>query len=51
MRNTGMCIGEFISLEHNCLRIDSDGRPFLKVSLGTLHNERIVRLDPGQMAG
>ena len=45
MRNTGMRIGELISLEHDCLRIEPNGRPLLKVPLGKLHNERLVPLD------
>jgi integrase/recombinase XerC len=45
MRNTGMRISELISLEHDCLRIDPNRRPFLKVPLGKLHNERLVPLD------
>ncbi len=45
MRNTGIRIGELVALEHDCLRIDPNGRPFLKVPLGKLHNERLVPLD------
>jgi site-specific recombinase XerD len=50
MRNTGMRIGELIGLEHDCIRIDPNGRPFLKVPLGKLHNERLVPLDPATHA-
>ncbi len=45
MRNAGIRVGELIALERDCIRIDSDGRPFLKVPLGKLHNERLVPLD------
>jgi site-specific recombinase XerD len=45
MRNTGLRIGELISLNHNCIREDHDGNHFLKVPLGKLKNERLVPLD------
>lgn len=46
MRNTGLRIGELISLEIDCVRTDLQGNRFLKVPLGKLHNERLVPLDP-----
>jgi site-specific recombinase XerD len=45
MRRTGLRIGELLHLEHQCLRPDTKGRPFLKVPLGKLDNERLVPLD------
>lgn len=46
MRRTGIRIGELISLEQDCIRIDPKGNAFLKVPLGKLDNERLVPLDP-----
>ncbi len=45
MRRTGIRVGELISLEQNCIRIDPNGNAFLKVPLGKLDNERLVPLD------
>jgi site-specific recombinase XerD len=45
MRRTGIRIGELISLEQNCIRVDPNGNAFLKVPLGKLDNERLVPLD------
>jgi site-specific recombinase XerD len=45
MRNTGLRIGELITLEYDCLRTDLQGNSFLKVPLGKLNNERLVPLD------
>ena len=45
MRKTGIRVGELISLEQNCVRIDSKGNAFLKVPLGKLDNERLVPLE------
>lgn len=45
MRRTGLRVGELISLEQNCVRIDPKGKAFLKVPLGKLDNERLVPLD------
>ena len=45
MRSTGMRIGELVALECECVRLDPKGRPFLKVPLGKLQNERLVPLD------
>ncbi|MFH1130282.1 MAG: tyrosine-type recombinase/integrase [Pseudomonadota bacterium] len=45
MRNTGLRIGELISLEFDCIRTDFQGRHFLKVPLGKLNSERLVPLD------
>lgn len=45
MRKTGLRVGELRDLEHDCLRIDLNGRHFLKVPLGKLDNERLVPLD------
>ncbi|MCP4304306.1 MAG: tyrosine-type recombinase/integrase [bacterium] len=45
MRNTGLRIGELISLQRNCIRTDSNGSRFLKIPLGKLNNERLVPID------
>jgi site-specific recombinase XerD len=45
MRRTGLRLGELQRLERNCVRDDHNGRQFLKVPLGKLHNERLVPLD------
>jgi integrase len=45
MRNTGMRIGELISLPYQCVRTDLQRNNFLKVPLGKLDNERLVPLD------
>lgn len=45
MRRTGLRIGEVVTLSFDCLYIDSNKNPFLKVPLGKLHNERLVPLD------
>lgn len=45
MRRTGIRVGELISLEQNCIRVDPKGNAFLKVPLGKLDNERLVPLD------
>ena len=45
MRNTGLRVGELISLELNCVREDYKGNRFLKVPLGKLDNERLVPID------
>jgi site-specific recombinase XerD len=45
MRNTGLRIGELISLDRNCIRTDSNGTHFIKVPLGKLDNERLVPID------
>ncbi len=45
MRRTGVRIGELRSFEYNCIRADQQGRPFIKVPLGKLNNERLVPLD------
>ena len=45
MRRTGLRIGELRHLERECVRADHDGKHFLKVPLGKLHNERLVPLD------
>jgi site-specific recombinase XerD len=45
MRRTGIRVGELISLEQNCIRVDPNGNAFLKVPLGKLDNERLVPLD------
>jgi site-specific recombinase XerD len=50
MRRTGIRIGELRTLERDCVRADPSGRPFLKVPLGKLHNERLVPLDPATLA-
>jgi site-specific recombinase XerD len=44
MRQTGLRIGELAALEYDCVRVDSQGRRFLKVPLGKLNNERLVPL-------
>jgi site-specific recombinase XerD len=44
-RKTGLRIGEVIRLNFDCIRTDYQGRRFLKVPLGKLHNERLVPLD------
>lgn len=45
MRRTGLRIGELRHLERECVRADHNGKHFLKVPLGKLHNERLVPLD------
>ena len=45
MRKTGVRVGELRDLEYECLRVDFNGRHFLKVPLGKLDNERLVPLD------
>lgn len=45
MRNTGIRVGELITLDFSCLRTDDIGRCFLKVPLGKLDKERLVPLD------
>lgn len=45
MRNTGLRVGELMSLELNCVRADHKGNRFLKVPLGKLDNERLVPID------
>ncbi len=45
MRNTGLRLGELISLEYDCVRVDAGGNHFLKVPLGKLLNERQVPID------
>lgn len=45
MRNTGLRIGELISLEYDCIRSDVRGHTFLKVPVGKLYNERLVPID------
>jgi site-specific recombinase XerD len=45
MRNTGLRIGELVTLELDCLRTDLQANFFLKVPLGKLYNERLVPLD------
>jgi site-specific recombinase XerD len=45
MRDTGLRIGELVSLPHDCLQTDLHGNCFLKVPLGKLNNERLVPLD------
>jgi site-specific recombinase XerD len=45
MRNTGLRVGELMSLELNCVREDYNGNRFLKVPLGKLDNERLVPID------
>jgi len=45
MRNTGIRIGELISLPYHCVRTDLLHNSFLKVPLGKLDNERLVPLD------
>jgi integrase len=45
MRCTGLRVGELMSLEQNCIRIDYQENKFLKVPLGKLNNERLVPLD------
>ncbi|MCC6812275.1 MAG: tyrosine-type recombinase/integrase [Deltaproteobacteria bacterium] len=44
MRLTGMRVGELLSLEEDCLRVDPFGNRFLKVPLGKLDKERLVPL-------
>jgi site-specific recombinase XerD len=44
MRLTGMRVGELLSLEEDCLRLDPFGNRFLKVPLGKLDKERLVPL-------
>jgi site-specific recombinase XerD len=44
MRLTGMRVGELLSLEADCLRVDLFGNRFLKVPLGKLDKERLVPL-------
>ncbi|MGH7487765.1 MAG: tyrosine-type recombinase/integrase, partial [bacterium] len=46
MRNTGIRVGELAALEYDCIRLDLKQRPFLKVPLGKLQNERLVPLEP-----
>jgi site-specific recombinase XerD len=50
MRNTGLRIGELVSLELDCIRSDLRGNSFLKVPLGKLYNERLVPLDAPTLA-
>jgi integrase len=38
-------VGELRRLERQCVVDDNEGRHFLKVPLGKLHNERVVPLD------
>ncbi len=45
MRKSGVRVGELRDLEYECLRVDLEGRYFLKVPLGKLDNERLVPLD------
>jgi len=45
MRNTGIRIGELMSLEQDCIHTDYGQNSFLKVPLGKLNNERLVPLD------
>ena len=45
MRRTGLRIGELRHLDRECVRDDHNGKHFLKVPLGKLHNERLVPLD------
>ncbi|MCB0272486.1 MAG: tyrosine-type recombinase/integrase [Bdellovibrionales bacterium] len=44
MRWTGIRIGELVAITYDCVRYD-DNKPFLKVELGKLKNERLVPLD------
>lgn len=50
MRQTGLRIGELMSLEKNCIRHDQLGNRFLKVPLGKLNNERLVPLSENSVA-
>lgn len=50
MRNTGLRIGEIISLKKDCIRRDHLGNHFLKVPLGKLNNERLVPLNDSTVA-
>lgn len=45
MRQTGLRIGELMSLEKNCVHSDHLGNRFLKVPLGKLNTERLVPLE------
>lgn len=45
MRNTGLRANELGALSYECLRIDQNGKRFIKVPLGKLHNERLVPID------
>jgi site-specific recombinase XerD len=45
LRKTGLRVGELINLSFDCIGTDYQGRCFLKVPLGKLHNERLVPLD------
>ena len=44
-RKAGLRISELIGLGFDCIRIDYQGRQFLKVPLGKLNSERLVPLD------
>lgn len=46
MRNTGLRIGELVSLPFNCIYVDNSNNKFLKVPLGKMNKERLVPLDP-----
>lgn len=50
LRRTGMRVGELIKMPMDCVRIDPDGTPYLKVPLGKMNNERLVPLDPETLA-
>jgi site-specific recombinase XerD len=50
MRQTGLRIGELMSLERDCIRYDQLGNWFLKVPLGKLNNERLVPLNDNSVA-
>ena len=46
MRKTGLRVGELLSLEFDCIRLDQLNNAFLKVPLGKLNTERLVPITP-----